>query len=137
VATQPLADGDLRSRLHATLIAGKQLHIADAVEHSGIDEAANELIITTPKMYVAYLKQAGFDAAVLKVLGRAIRITIKIEEAGAGPGNAAPVGQALSSANAPQGDETAQRALANPEVQRFQEMFPDSQVRTVRNLREN
>ena len=29
------------------------------------------------------------------------------------------------------------RALANPEVKRFQEMFPDSQVRTVRNLRDN
>jgi DNA polymerase-3 subunit gamma/tau len=137
VATQPLADGDLRSRLHAALIAGKQLHIADAVEHSGIDEAANELIITTPKMYVAYLKQAGFEAAVLKVLGRAVRITIKIEEAGKGSGSAAPAGQTLSSANPPQADETAQRALANPEVQRFQEMFPDSQVRTVRNLREN
>jgi DNA polymerase-3 subunit gamma/tau len=137
LATHPLADGDLRSRLHAALIAGKQLHIADAVEHSGIDEAANELIITTPKMYVAYLKQAGFEAAVLKVLGRAVRITIKIEEAGKGSGSAAPAGQTLSSANPPQADETAQRALANPEVQRFQEMFPDSQVRTVRNLREN
>jgi hypothetical protein len=119
-------------------MAGKQLHIADAVEHSGIEESSNELVITTPKMYVAYLKQAGFEAAVLKVLGRAVRITIKVEEPGAAaPGSAAPVGQTLSSANAPQGDETAQRALANPEVQRFQEMFPESQVRTVRNLREN
>ena len=34
-------------------------------------------------------------------------------------------------------DATAERALAHPEVQRFQELFPDSQVRTVRNLKEN
>lgn len=134
-----LVDGDLRSRLHATLIGGKQLHTADAVEHSGIDESADELIITTPKMYVAYLKQTGFEAAVLKVLGRSVRITIKTGEDGVPPEGSAPVGQAISPAAAqtPQGDETAQRALANPEVKRFQEMFPDSQVRTVRNLREN
>jgi DNA polymerase-3 subunit gamma/tau len=134
-----LLNGDLRSRLHAALIGGKQLHIADAVEHSRIDESANELIITTPKMYVAYLKQAGFEAAVLKVLGRSVRITINAGEDGVPPEGSAPVGQAISPAAAQpqQGDETAQRALANPEVQRFQEMFPDSQVRTVRNLREN
>jgi hypothetical protein len=34
-------------------------------------------------------------------------------------------------------DATAERALGHPEVQRFQELFPGSQVRTVRNLREN
>ena len=34
-------------------------------------------------------------------------------------------------------NEAADRALGHPEVQRFQELFPDSQVRAVRNLREN
>jgi hypothetical protein len=33
-------------------------------------------------------------------------------------------------------NEAADRALAHPEVQRFQELFPDSQVRAVRNLKE-
>ena len=33
-------------------------------------------------------------------------------------------------------DDVTERALAHPEVQRFQEMFPDAQVRTVRNLKE-
>jgi DNA polymerase III subunit gamma/tau len=145
----PLVAGDLRSRLHAALIQAKQLHLADAIEHSELAESANELVITTPKMYVAYLKQPGFESAVRGVLEKAIRITIKIADAGgvpgnaaqptAGPGDGAPARQAISpnAANSPQEDETARRALANPEVQRFQEMFPDSQVRTVRNLREN
>jgi hypothetical protein len=33
-------------------------------------------------------------------------------------------------------EETTQRALAHPDVQRFQELFPDAQVRAVRNLKE-
>jgi DNA polymerase III subunit gamma/tau len=126
------ATGDLRSRLHAALIESKQLHIADAVEHSEISESPNDLLVTTSKMYSTYLKQPGFEAAVLKILGRPIRITIKIGEP--------VVGQAVSPAAStpkPQTDEAAQRAFANPEVQRFQEMFPDSQVRTVRNLSDN
>jgi DNA polymerase-3 subunit gamma/tau len=134
--TEQLVDGDLRSRLHAALIQAKQLHLADAIEHSELAESPNELVITTPKMYVAYLKQPGFEAAVRGVLEKAVRITIKIADAGTSDG--APARQAISpdADKAPE-DETARRALANPEVQRFQEMFPDSQVRTVRNLREN
>jgi DNA polymerase-3 subunit gamma/tau len=122
------ATGDLRSRLHATLIEAKQVHIADAIEHSEIVESANDLTVTTPKMYAMYLKQAGFEAATLKVLGRSVRITIKVGETTAAP---------VTATTAPPPDEVARRALANPEVQRFQEMFPDSQVRTVRNLRDN
>ena len=33
-------------------------------------------------------------------------------------------------------DDVSERALSHPEVRRFQEMFPDAQVRTVRNLKE-
>jgi hypothetical protein len=33
-------------------------------------------------------------------------------------------------------DEAARRALEHPEVKRFQETFPGSQVRAVRNLKE-
>jgi hypothetical protein len=35
-----------------------------------------------------------------------------------------------------QADDASERALAHPEVRRFQEMFPDAQVRVVRNLKE-
>jgi len=121
------ASGDLRSRLHAALIEAKQMHIADAVEHSEIAESAAELIITTPKMYMLYLKQAEFDSTVKRILGKPMKITVKAGE----------TAQAPVAAAAPREDETTSRALSNPEVQRFQELFPDSQVRTVRNLREN
>ena len=33
-------------------------------------------------------------------------------------------------------EEASQRALENPEVKRFQELFQGSQVRTVRNLKQ-
>jgi hypothetical protein len=32
--------------------------------------------------------------------------------------------------------ETAERALAHPEVKRFQELFPDAQLRAVRSLKD-
>ncbi len=119
--------GDLRSRLHSALLEAKQLHLADAIEHSEIAEAPGELVVTTPKMYVMYLKQPDFETVARRLSGAA-RITIKTGE----PVIAAPV---LKTAPAP--DETSSRALAHPEVRRFQETFPDSQVRTVRNLKEN
>jgi hypothetical protein len=34
-------------------------------------------------------------------------------------------------------DEAAGRALEHPAVKRFQELFPQSQVREIRNLRED
>ena len=105
----------------------KQTHIADALEHSQLAESDNELVFTTPKMYQMYLKQKEFEAAVRAVVGRPVRITIKVGE----------VAQAPVAAAAPKTeDEVTSRALSHPEVQRFQEMFPDSQVRTVRNLKE-
>jgi hypothetical protein len=121
----------------------KQIHVADALEHSSVEESASELVITTPKMYVMYLKQAEFEAAVRKVLGKPVKITIKAGEVAAG--SSAPVAAAAPAADRntsdtrdarDPGDETAARALSHPDVRRFQEMFPDSQVRKVRNLKE-
>ena len=60
--------------------------------------------------------------------GRQVRVVVKVGEGAATPvaaPKAAPV------------DEVSTRALEHPEVKRFQEMFPDSQVRAVRNLKEN
>jgi len=121
-----LEGGDLRSRLHAALLEAKLTHVADALEHSELAESPNELVFTTPKMYQLYLKQAEFEAAAKRIAGRPVRITIKLGE---------PV---RSAAPAPkQEDEATARALAHPEVKRFQEVFPGAQVRTVRNLKDN
>jgi len=119
--------GDLRSRLHAALIEAKRTHLADAVEHSELAEAAGEVLFTVPKTYQLYLKGPEFEAAVKQAAGRPVRIAVKV-------GDVAPQPAAIA---APVQDDATGRALAHPEVQKFQELFPGSHVRTVRNLREN
>ncbi len=131
-AAAPLAGDDFRSRLHAALIEAQMTHIADAVEHCGVEESGNEIVFTAPKMYQMFLKQPDLDATVRRLAGRIVKITIKVGEAGAAPAMSARP----TAAAAPPEDEATTRALENPEVQRFRETFPDSQVRTVRNLKD-
>ena len=125
----PPTSGDTRSRLHSALMEAKLTHVADAIEHSELTESATELAFTTPKMYAMYLKQADFESTVRRVMGKPVKITIKIGDTPPAP--APPVAAAV-----PKEDDATTRALSHPEVQRFKELFPDSQVRTVRNLRE-
>jgi DNA polymerase-3 subunit gamma/tau len=123
------ASGSFRERLHAALIESKQVYVADAVQSSEITESANEVVFTIPKEYQLNLKGPEFEAAVKRVAGRTVRIVVKVGEV-----TAAPVAAATKIAAA---DEVSARALEHPEVKRFQEMFPDSHVRAVRNLKEN
>jgi hypothetical protein len=105
------------------------MYVADAVHSSEVTETPTEVVFTTPTEYQINLKGAEFEAVVRRVVGRSVRIVVKTGEAiaasAAGP---APVVVA---------DEVSTRALEHPEVKRFQEMFPDSHVRAVRNLKEN
>lgn len=67
-------------------------------------------------------------SAILDVFGRPLKLSIAIEEDGAPSAPlAAPVVRE---------DEVRDRALANPEVQRFQQVFEGSTVFKVRNLKE-
>jgi len=122
-------EGDFRTRLIATLQEAKLTHVADAVGHSEVAETPAEITFTAPKMYQMFLKGQEFEAAVRRVAGRAVRINLKVGEATA---TAPPAVKATAKT-----DEAAERALAHPEVKRFQELFPESQVRQVRNLKEN
>jgi DNA polymerase-3 subunit gamma/tau len=126
------ATGDLRGRLHAALLEAKLTHVADALEHSELAESPAELVFTTPKMYQMYLKQPEFEAKAKKVAGRPVRVTIKIGDAA----STAPAAIPLPAPAAKPAGEAAERALAHPEVKRFQEVFPDAHVRTVRNLKD-
>ena len=123
--------GDLRTRVHAALVEAKNLHLADAVEHCDVAETPNEVILTGSKMFQMFLKDPVLDATIKRVTGRPVRITVKVGEVSAAPTMSAP-----AAAPAVKSD-TAERALAHPEVKRFQELFPDAQVRTVRDLKEN
>jgi DNA polymerase-3 subunit gamma/tau len=129
VATE--ATGDFRTRLYASLVEAKLTHVADGVEHSEVTESGAEIIFTAPKMYQLFLKGPEFEAAVRRVAGRNVKITLKVGDAAA----TAPAVKAA--AKTVSNDEASERALAHPEVKRFQELFPESQVRAVRNLKES
>ena len=122
------ATGDFRTRLYASLVEAKLTHVADGVEHSEVTESGAEITFTAPKMYQLFLKGPEFEAAVRRVAGRNVKITLKVGD---------PVSVPQKAAEPPAKDEAAERALAHPEVKRFQELFPESQVRAVRNLKES
>jgi DNA polymerase III subunit gamma/tau len=118
--------GPWRDRLHAALLDAGMQFTADAVEHSEITETNNELLFTTPVEFKLSMNEKDILKIVQKVAGRPMRIRIAL---------GAPDAAALTKVKSKQ-DDVSERALAHPEVQRFQEMFPDAQVRVVRNLKE-
>jgi DNA polymerase-3 subunit gamma/tau len=123
---QPAGSG-LRERLYSTLLELGQQFTADAVAHAELAESTAGLCFTVPKEYALALRPADLDAAVRQLLGRPAKIQVTVAEvAGAAPPALAPE----------PADAVTQRALEHPEVRRFQETFPESQVRTVRNLRD-
>jgi DNA polymerase-3 subunit gamma/tau len=115
-----------RERLHAALLELGMQFTADAVEHSEITELNNELRFLTPEEFSLAMNEKDILKVVQKVAGRPMRIKIKL-----GVPNPAEITK-----TAPPQDDVAERALAHPEVRRFQETFPDAQVRVVRNLKE-
>jgi DNA polymerase-3 subunit gamma/tau len=125
---------DWRSLLHAALMELKLPYTADAVENSRVVEASGELQFTTPKAYKLALREEDLRTALRHIasakggpLARPMRIKVTIGDAGE---QAAPLA-------APSGDDdVSARALANPEVQRFREVF-GGEVRKVRNLKES
>ena len=123
----PISAIPARERLHQFLHEKGLTHLADAVENSSITLGAGELSVVTPKSYALYFKDRGFEEAALAVFGRALRLKISTGD----PSEpAAPILKA-----APNEDEVTGRALANPEVQRFREVF-GGEIRKVRNLKE-
>jgi len=118
---------DWRERLHAALLEGGHTFLADAVEHSRITESENELQFETAREFALALQDKEVQKAVHRLAGRPLKIAVKI-------GEPPPASEAASADN--KEDEAAQRAFSHPEVQRFRQMFPGSQVRAVRNLKD-
>jgi hypothetical protein len=120
--------GDWRQKLHTALMDLGMPFTADAVENSRVVEVNGELQITATKAYKLALREEDLKRAAIQCSPRALRIRVIIGEPGE---SAAPM-----AAPAPQNeDEATRRALANPEVQRFQEVF-DGKIYKVRNLKE-
>jgi hypothetical protein len=83
------------------------------------------LQFVTPKDFMLAMRQEDLSKAVQQVSARQFKITVTVGDGA--PAISAPVGEQKQ-------DEVAQRALANPEVQRFREVF-GGEVRTVRDLK--
>jgi hypothetical protein len=128
--TAPLTAGDPRERLHTYLHEKGQTHLADAVENASVTVTGGDLNVTAPKSYGLYFKDRAFEEAIREVFGRPLRLKFVAGEAGSGP---AP--SALAAPPSEAEDEVTGRALANPEVQRFREVF-GGEVRKVRNLKD-
>ncbi len=121
--------GDLRQRLHAAALELGLTFTADALLHCEIREIGSDLEVRAPKEFAAVLKGAELEKAVRKAFGRARRIRVVLS--GSPPPAAAP-----AAANTAQDVEARERALANPAVKRFLEIFPDAEIRGVRDLKE-
>jgi DNA polymerase III subunit gamma/tau len=125
-----MVEGDARQRLHAYLADQGLTFLADAVENSQVTESPSELKFVTAKTYALYLKDAQLAGAAKEVFGRALKITVVLGEVAQ---QSSPLASATKADAAE--EEAAARALANPEVQRFKEVF-GGEVRKVRNLKE-
>jgi DNA polymerase-3 subunit gamma/tau len=131
-APEPMAAGDWRQRLHAALMELGMAFTADAVEASQVAEVDNELRIVTSKAYSMALRPQDLEQAIRRIAGRAMTVKVTIgETASAAP--IAPAGPAAGTA--PPSADASTRALENPEVKRFREVF-GGEIRTIRNLKE-
>ena len=133
-STQPPAPSpsSWRQKLHATLMELGMAFTADAIEHSEIVEANGELRFTTPREFSIAMKEADINQAVRQIVGKPLKIKVTF-------GDVAAQDQAAQdhavAAPAMREDDVSRRALANPEVQSFRDLF-GGEVRTVRNLKE-
>jgi DNA polymerase III subunit gamma/tau len=122
-AVQP---SDWRQALVAALHDLGLPHTADAVQHSRVIESGGELQFVTPREFEYFLKPEEINQAIRKIAGKPMKVSVTTGEVAAEKSDPSP---------APNEDELTTRALANPEVQRFRDVF-GGEVRKVRNLKE-
>jgi DNA polymerase III subunit gamma/tau len=127
-ARKVIPSGPLKERLMAALTEAGAKFSVDAVEHSEVVEAPGQVEFVAPKEFGIALRDASVARALQTLLGRAVKIKVTSGEgtAVAAKDEPSPAGE----------NEASERALANPDVQRFQKAFPESHVRGVRDLKE-
>jgi DNA polymerase-3 subunit gamma/tau len=115
-AAAPAPTGHPRERLHSYLNQKGLTHLADAVENARIAISGADLNVVAPKSYALYFNDRAMADAAREVFGRPLRVKFAADEAGE---PAAPLTPAAGKSE----EEVTARALANPEVQRFREVF--------------
>jgi DNA polymerase-3 subunit gamma/tau len=131
VTPPPAANPEhLSQLLYSALTNSKLDFTADAVQHSELALQGSELLIRAPKSMLLALKDPAVQRIASEILGKPVRVRLESGENVV----ANPVDRADAE---PRADaDIRERALSHPGVKRFQELFPDSHVRTVRNLNE-
>jgi DNA polymerase-3 subunit gamma/tau len=125
----PAPTGDLRQDLHAALAKEGLNFSADAILQADVSVQGSDLLVRGSKTLSFALKDPAIQRVAAQVLGKPVRVKF---EAGESSKAAAPA----PARSAGEDSELRARALSHPGVKRFQELFPDAQVRTVRNLNE-
>jgi hypothetical protein len=103
---------------------------ADAVQRSEVSLEGAELLIRAPKTMLLALKDPSLQRIASELLAKSVRVRVEAGENLSSAPVATPFADSGSDAS------LRERALSHPGVKRFQELFPDAQVRTVRNLNE-
>jgi hypothetical protein len=105
---------------------------ADAVEHSQFTQSGNDLLVLAPTETRLSMKEADLQKAIAHLGLPRQNIKITFGE----PTNAGPALEKKKTIDEPPAEnDVTTRALSNPEVQRFRELF-GGEVRAVRNLKE-
>lgn len=123
--TPPKSTGSFQARLAEHLASNGQKQTAAAIEASEVEESPTGVRIAGPVEYKFSLNPADLQRVVNQVAGKPVKLTVELVE------RAAPV----KAAPAATPGEAAERALSHPEVQRFRELFPESEVKKVEDLR--
>jgi len=120
----------LKTTLHGALAEAGLDFTADAVLEAELNLQNAELLIRAPKRLLLSLQDPMLQAIASEVIGK--RVSIRVE-AGSVQQDVPPKEAKTAPAD---GSDLRERALSHPGVKRFQELFPDAQIRTVRNLNE-
>jgi hypothetical protein len=89
-------------------------------------------VFTTAKTFMLGLRDPAVAKTAAILLGGPVKIRVEVDASM----TAISAPSASGNEESRTGDEISQRALADPGVKRFQELFPGAHVRTVRNLNE-
>jgi DNA polymerase-3 subunit gamma/tau len=132
-----LQNGELKQKLVQALRRQGDESVADAVDHGTVTSFANKVEIRSLADYQTSLEfsLSVLEDAVAETVGRRVRVLLGdvLESPPQGPAARSNTNTGADSVMAAEGD-AAQRALADPEVQKIQQLF-GGRVREVRNLR--
>jgi DNA polymerase III subunit gamma/tau len=121
------APGDFKARLIETLLEDGLKVSADALHPAEVTLEGSELRIRVPKAFQLALRDGALAKAAQKLAGRPVKVAIETTTTETAVKEQTPAQGSV---------EFNERVLEHPGVKRFQELFPDAHVRTVRNLNE-